>query len=363
MGPPPVPIPDVLKGIDDLIRTELEAFRQLWFDRLLMATGAVVIGLVAEGPELWHEITSIVGHWRFNRRFHFSLPEKRTADWAKLLAFVGWIFIVAGVAGEFVADSFLSKADGYVQKFDEILLADAQRQTTLANVRSSSAYERAAQTEKEAAEDLKATNIARQKAEEARQRSEGFRAQMEKDEMEAAQLKKTTEDERLARAKIEAAVAFRQLSERQKQEIGGAVKDFSTEAVASVWFNSSTTEAELFADDISEALQFGHIRVQPASGFMEMRENSKFGDPVKRAPTGVVIQSTKHEGARKFAEVMVAELSRIGFDAVRQTDPPFDDKPVPQIWINVEPRPKGPQGEYKLQAEQEAKAKNTAKSK
>lgn len=141
------------------------------------------------------------------------------------------------------------------------------------------------------------------------------------------------------------------------------MKGFSNVSVASVWFNGSTTEAELFADDISEALQAGHIRVQPASGFMEMRENSKFGDPVKRALTGVVIQSTKHEGARKFAELMVSELNQRGFDAVRQTDPPFDDKPLPQIWINVEPRPKGPQGEYKLQAEREAKAKKQAKNK
>lgn len=40
-----------------------------------------------------------------------------------------------------------------------------------------------------------------------------------------------------------------------------------------------------------------------------------------------------------------------------KTDPPFGEGKIPQIWVNVEPRPRGPQGEYKLQAEQEAKAK------
>lgn len=125
--PPSVPIPDTLKGIDDLIRTNFEEFRAVWFTRLLIATFLVVFGLVLEGPELWHEIHSITQRWMFRRHFHFSLPEEHTPEWAKLFAFVGWMFIVVGVAGEFVADSFLSKADGYVQKFDEILLAETTR--------------------------------------------------------------------------------------------------------------------------------------------------------------------------------------------------------------------------------------------
>ena len=157
--------------------------------------------------------------------------------------------------------------------------------------------------------------------------------------------------------KIEAGVAFRQLSERQKHDIGTKVEQFSSVAVASVWFNASTHEAEVFADDISETLQFGHIRVQPASGMMEMRENSKFGDPVHMPLAGVRVQSTKHDGARKFAALMVDELNRLGFDTERTTDPPFDDKPLPQIWITVEYRPKGPQGEYKLHAEREKEKK------
>lgn len=315
-------IPVALKGIDDLIRAGFESYRDSCFNWLLVATGVVVIGLFFEGPELWKEIGSIIGHWRFERRFHFHLPEERTSNKTKLLASVGWLLIVLGVSGEFVADSFVSKADGYVQQFDEILLADAQRQTELAKIRAGGAYERAANAEKE-----------------------------------AAQLRNEAEAEHLARVKIEAAVAFRELTERQKQDIGIAVQPFASVAVASVWFNASSTEAELFADDISEALAAGHIRVQPASGMLEMRENSRFGEPVKRATTGVRIQSTKHEGAQKFAALIVKTLNGLGFDAERQTDPPFDDKPTPQIWINVEPRPKGPQAEYKLQAEREAKAR------
>lgn len=112
--PPPIPKPDTLKGIDDLIHAGFDAYRATCFNWLLVATGLVVVGLVFEGPELWHEITSIVRNRRFRRKFHFSLPEEHTHDWAKLLAFVGWLLIVVGVAGEYVADSFVSKADGYV---------------------------------------------------------------------------------------------------------------------------------------------------------------------------------------------------------------------------------------------------------
>jgi hypothetical protein len=122
-----MPILDTLKGVDDLIRTDLEVFREIWFNRLLAATLLVVIGLAMEGPELWYEISSIFRHGPFVRRFHFSLPEQHAPNWVKLLAFVGWVLIVGGVAGEYVADSFASKADGYVQKFDEILLADTTR--------------------------------------------------------------------------------------------------------------------------------------------------------------------------------------------------------------------------------------------
>jgi hypothetical protein len=275
-------------------------------------------------------MTSIVRHWSFNRRFHFSLPEEPALNWAKLLAAVGWLLIVVGVAGEYVADSFVSKADGYVQTFDEVLLHESQTRTAFANERASAAFERAAQTEKEAAEDVRTT----------------------------AQLKKDAEDERLARAKIEAAVGWRSLNDQQKQEIGATLASFSPRAGASIWYNASSTEAEMFADDIAEALRFGHITTTNPGGIMEMREGAKWNGAIKSVETGVVIQSTKAPAAIEFAEALIKQLNSRGFDAKRQTDPPFDEKTTePVIWVNVEPRPKGPQGEYKLQAEREAKAK------
>jgi len=179
---------------------------------------------------------------------------------------------------------------------------------------------------------------------------------MEKDERDAVQLRKDAEDERLARAKIEAAVGWRSLSDQQKRDIGAALASFSLKAGASMWFNGSSTEAEMFADDIADALRFGHITTSAPGGIMEMRESGKWNGEIKSVETGVVIQSTKAPAAIEFAKALISELTSRGFDAKRQTDPPFDDKAEPIIWVMVQPRPKGPQGEYKLQAEREAKA-------
>jgi hypothetical protein len=173
----------------------------------------------------------------------------------------------------------------------------------------------------------------------------------------AAVLEKQAEQERLARVKIEAAVGWRSLSNHQKRDIGAALASFSPRAGASIWFNGSSTEAEMFADDIAEALRFGHITTTAPGGFMQMRESGKWNAEIKSADTGVVIQSTKVPAAIEFAEALIKELTSRGFDAKRQTDPPFDDKPESVIWVNVQPRPRGPQGEYKLQAEREAKDK------
>ncbi len=179
--------------------------------------------------------------------------------------------------------------------------------------------------------------------------------------VKAATLTKEAEDERLARVKIEAAVGWRSLSDQQKRDMGAALASFSLKAGASIWFNGSSTEAEMFAKDIAEALRLGHITTTAPGGFMEMPESGKWGEPIKPAETGVRIQCTKYPSACEFADAFIKELTSRGFDAHRQTDPPFDDKvKAPVIWVNVEPRPKGPQGEYKLQAEREAKAKNKA---
>src|SRR5437016_11999088 len=100
---------EVLKGVDDLIRSNFEEFRELWFSRLLMATALVAVGLLFEAPEIWHDTVKAV-----RKLFHSEKPEKESHPWMKLAGTVRWVLIVVGVTGEFVLDRFVSRADGFV---------------------------------------------------------------------------------------------------------------------------------------------------------------------------------------------------------------------------------------------------------
>jgi len=297
--------------LDALVRADFENFRDLWFWWLLFSSAVVALGVTLEGPEVVHEFMSSIR----------GLPNGKTPPWIKFLGSIGWILIVLGLVGEGISENFVSKADGLVQTFNAIELAATERQLGEVNLTAAQANERAAQANKEA------------------------------------------EDEKIARAKIEAAVAWRQLSEKDKHDIGSALTGFKSLAAASVWFNASSTEAEMFADDIAAALRIGDIVVQPPTGIVEIKGGGKFGGPINSPLTGVTVQSTNDEGARKFAALLIAELNRRGFDATRQTNPSFGNGKFPQIWVNVEPRPKGPQGEYKLRAEQVAEQKKDTNSK
>jgi hypothetical protein len=216
---PPMPIPDTLRGIDDLIRVDLEAYRDFWFHQLLLATLLVVLGLVLEGPELWYEIISIIRQWCSVPKF--STPEKHAPNWVKLLAFIGWLLIVGGVAGEYVADSFLSRADGYVQKFDEILLNEATRQSSSANAKSAMAYARAAETEKQAAQENSRAAEALKSAEIARKSAEGFQLQIAQASERAANA-----EARAAEAALELARLKSPRSLTHLPELTAALKQF-----------------------------------------------------------------------------------------------------------------------------------------
>lgn len=345
--PPLVPIPDTLNGIDDLIRLNFDGFREIWFNRLLAATFLVVVGLVMEGPELWYEIHAIVHRWFFNRRFHFSITEDHTPDWAKLLAFLGWILIVIGVAGEFVADSFVSKADGFVQKFDEVLLTDAQQKSSLASKRSAMAFERAARIEKEAAEDLKATTIARQKAEESREKAESARIKAEGLELQIAQANERAAKEEREAAEIKESIAPRRLTNEQQAEIRHALRAFEGQQGQLV-HTIGDTEGLVFAADIWRALRAARWNVFAPGGMMQ---SSSMGMKELSTPStigGIYVTPAINENSERAAKALVAELSKLGFTATVEN--PSTNLNGDFLQISVDSRPLGPQGEAKLRA-------------
>jgi hypothetical protein len=202
--------------------------------------------------------------------------------------------------------------------------------------------------------------LIRNKAAEVRTKNGDLR---EKSNQLVALIHSEAEDERLARVRIEGEVAFRSLNDQQKREIGRKLSRFGNVTGASMWFAMGTPETELFADDIAEALRLAHIHIRPPGGILEAREGGGPWDaPVVQAQTGIVIASTSNPVAHDLAGEIVKEFISLGFDTTRgPDDPPKDNKPPGAVvWVTVQARPKGPQGELKLQMEREAKAKNKA---
>jgi hypothetical protein len=304
----------LVANLDEMVRKDLEAFRNIFFWRLVAATVAVVVGVVLEEAQEWMPAVEKI----------LRLDPITEYRWAKHLVKLGWILIVIGVAGEGLFEVYVSRADALLGAFDNILLTEARKEASDAVLGAATANIRVAEAQRQTAE-----------------------------------LRKEAEDERLARVKIEAAVAWRSLSNQQKRDIGATLASFSSKAEAAIWFDASSTEAETFADDIAEVLRSSHITTTAPGGSLSARQGGKWNEEIKSPDTrGVVIQSTKSPVAIEFARVLIEALNDRGFSTKRQTEPPFNEKTLdPVISIFVGPRPNGPQGEYKLQAERDAAAK------
>lgn len=263
---PVAPIaPMVVKGLDDLVRLDFETFRDIWFNRLLISTAVVAIGLLFELPEIWDESVSAIRALR-QKVVHEIAP------WMKLLVSVGWLLIVVGVVGEFVADSFVSKADGIVLTFDETLIADAQRKTGLASERAAGAFERAARTEREASQENERAAIAEQQAQQeneraakaleaaetARKEAEGFQLQIAQANERAASAEQRAKESELELARIRAPRSLTNIP-----ELVAALTPFKgTEYTLNVFMDDESIQ---FTKIVAGALDAaGWVRRQPA---------------------------------------------------------------------------------------------------
>ena len=288
----------------------------------IAAVVSAVVLTVGAVIEYWHHLstlTLLIAKWSFRR----LTPVDRCVLKKLFVHSIGPILVVLGIAGEFVFEG------------RTFVVEDKQEEQSRLTI--SSLENKASANEREA-------------------------AQLKKD---AEGLKKDAETEHLARVNIEAAVAFRSLDDKQKRDIGTALAHFGSTTGASMWFVNGSTEAELFADDIAKALRSAHIHTTTIGGIEEMREGGGHWDePIESANTGVEIASTSNPVAHDLADALLKELTNRGFDANRRADQKSEKNPPgPVIWVTVLARPKGPQGELKLQAEREAKAKNSTTNK
>lgn len=131
---------DIVRKLDDLIRADLQALRDSYFQYLLWASAVVAIGVLLEGPEVIHEARSLLRNSSIGTIVHAQ-------KWITAVALIGWILVVLGVGGEGVAEGYVSRTDGTLQTFNEILLADAQRQAAAAEEESAYAIVRASKAD------------------------------------------------------------------------------------------------------------------------------------------------------------------------------------------------------------------------
>lgn len=115
--------PDILHKIDDLMRGDLQAFRDQYFGWLLLSTYMVVLGLSLEGPEIWHD---------FRNLFRKPDLQRKASQWIKFAATLGWLLIILGVAGEAYFEGKVSAGDTQLQAFNTSLLIESQRESVIA---------------------------------------------------------------------------------------------------------------------------------------------------------------------------------------------------------------------------------------
>jgi hypothetical protein len=192
--------------------------------------------------------------------------------------------------------------------------------------------------------------IAHQEASTAAESASQADERASENEKEAARLRKLAEDERLARIKIEERVAWRRLTRAQQAEIGTRLAAFSGE-VALIQYDGGDMEEYAFGLDIASAMHLGKWRVAEPLEMIMMREGPvPFGTnpPIE---TGISIKSTRDQTSRNASDVLLHELLKRGFDVTR--DPKNDPRPQSVVFVIMEHRPEGAQGEAKLRHEAE----------
>ena len=237
--------PELAGPIDELMKTDLQLWRDGCFAWLLISTAIVGIGILFEGPEVWHQTIGT-----------FRQPGRNTPSWVTLLASFGCLLIAAGVIGEGITEAMVSKADGNLQTFNNIVLAEAQRESAFALERAAHAEATARGFDVQIAK----SNAAAKSAEAT---AKGFEAQIAGAQRDAAESKKETarltkeaESERLARMKLQKQISPRRLTGQQKETLR-KVLEVRTVPIAVGWSPMDSEAADLAGDFVS-ALSDAH---------------------------------------------------------------------------------------------------------
>lgn len=126
--------PEIIRRLDEAIQLDFQAARDDAFFWLLIASSAVALGVILEGPEIVHESTRAIRRLLFG-----AFKEKETASWIVLTGLLGWILVVIGVAGEGIAEGFVSRADARLESLNNSTFLAQQTEIARASDRAVSA--------------------------------------------------------------------------------------------------------------------------------------------------------------------------------------------------------------------------------
>lgn len=286
----------------------------LWMER---ANIAVAVGILGEiftpiifDKEILHKkrelcfsvlfgllvLLGVVGEWQFGAKLSHTASEmQRTAD------------LEAAELHKQAAEAQRVAANARSEaSYFERDIAIAKQRAAEANTRAASAEAHLAEAKASAANALEAAEVARKNAESFRLEIAKAHDRAAQAGKEAARLNKLAEEEKLARLKIEARLADRQLTDKQIAIIASKLRSFAGQEFQLTTY-SQLTETKAFADRIQSALSragWKFIAPDPSASLL-----------AGTAGVNLYVHPEASELTQKAAKAFVAALTEHGVDA------------------------------------------------
>ncbi len=210
---------------------------------LAVWTALVVVGLIVEFAEDLRELIT-----------------ERPFKWRLLRTMVGGLLITIGVAGELFIQFRASKVETELR-------TDSHEVEALLNKQAADANKEAADARNEAGNAIKQAAQATRDAAVARRDAESFQLEIAKANERAAEANKKTEEERLARLKIEESLAPRRISAEQTARLARDLKRLNGQKV-NLFFISGDPETAVFVDLLGSALKTAGLKVEIQPGMI-----------------------------------------------------------------------------------------------
>jgi hypothetical protein len=323
--------PDAL----DTVRLSLEASSEWWFALVKYSGYAVAFGCALEAPETF----VIIKRW-WLLKFRGEEREETIEDkkkWDVPLAAVGLLVIVLGIFLETYAEGKVSDIDARIRSHESDKITAAESAAGAAIKKAADANGRASDNEKE-----------------------------------AAQLRKDAAD-------LEDSISWRRISSDKRSSIAARLRSYVGQ-FAWITYNMNDVESNDFGVDIAATLKLAHWIPTEPEALLKMFEGP--AQPgTNKLPRGIVVKSTPDSSSENAAKVLVKELVNAGFDATNALPVPLGTAPGqakgvdamrasgavvgqrPTVFVSVEPRPDGPQGDAKLRAARKKQQTSTQTTK